>query len=80
MRKKRLRELEAGEGESLPGSDEDTEREVWLTQIHLCTLKAADTLWAVKQVRTLFIAFGAFCLLQLPSGENFFVLRLVRLW
>ncbi|CAL8464841.1 g4376 [Coccomyxa elongata] len=49
LRKRRLRELEAGEEGGLPGSDEDVERDVWLTQIQLCTLTAADALGSLKR-------------------------------
>lgn len=48
LRSKRLRELEAEEGSG--SADEEFERDVWLTQIHLRTLKAANLLGSLKQV------------------------------
>lgn len=50
LRKRRLRELEAGEEGGLPAADEDAERDVWLTQIQLCTLTTADALGSLKRV------------------------------
>ncbi|KAK9917919.1 hypothetical protein WJX75_009572 [Coccomyxa subellipsoidea] len=47
LRSKRLRELEAEEGSG--SADEEFERDVWLTQIHLRTLKAANLLGSLKQ-------------------------------
>lgn len=37
----------------MPGSDEDVERDAWLTQLQLCTLRAADALGSLKRVRKL---------------------------
>lgn len=53
MRSRRLRQIqqEDGDGDE-PQGDEDAERETWLKQIALASLKAADRLSSIQQVCT----------------------------
>ena len=54
LRSRRLRQIqqEDGDAEEPQGSSEDAERESWLKQIALASLKAADRLSGIHQVCT----------------------------
>ena len=54
MRSRRLRQIqrEDGDAEEPQASSEDHERETWLKQIALASLKAADRLHSINQVWT----------------------------
>ena len=54
LRSRRLRQIqqEDGDADEPQGNNEDAERENWLKQIALASLKAADRLSSIQQVRT----------------------------
>ena len=61
LRSRRLRQIqqEEGDAEEPQAGDEDAERESWLKQIALASLKAADRLSSIHQVCTALVLRAA---------------------